>query len=493
MAKTGKKVNRTPDLECPVVVDMRTPYLTEASGKIAAHLVKFREAYDEWRKEYRKHVTSGGKKTEAPIFDSKHFFKVRGAVTMAAAAKIAAQLAEGEEVELGPTYNPVLIEAIHAMNASSIYRGRGTKKPSKWDDAELGEWRPGDVLSTKLPRRCHAEKAEDLVENPETDILQVGSSRYVVGDGTLAGCAPMRVWGTERGNYRSLDTARKSLSIAGNKADVTDVVFRIEDRPNNGDNAVTVKGFSYDIGELVFLPGQAMTPGYLYRGDDRLSAKDIRKLGDDTKGVAFKSLMGDPLVCKAVSWDDNWKGIQEIEGSKGLKVMRERPTRGEETASPQDRTWHNAKVTSRVNPSELHPFGLRAAQCGMVPYIVMEPDGDASLGVVIGARSNWEYNVGVNEAKANAAETVDATEEKPKRAAKPKAEKAEKPKAEKAEKSKRKAKPAAEKAEKPKRQRKPKPAAVEPATTEEPAAPVEAEAEEVETKESETTAVAAVG
>jgi hypothetical protein len=431
--KTSIKKNKTPALTCPVTVDFRTPHSTESSGKLASACAIFADKVTTWKAAVRKHYAEGGKASEVPQLDAKHFPKVNtGIQSMASYNKDVDRWNDGETVEFYPRYNPVLIDLVHAMNATTIRRGLGSKhprQPSNWDEKALGPWHlldddgehtipSGWCFDKSMRRRCHAKRAEDLVDDPDKNILTFGSNRYVVGDGTIVRCAPMLTWATARGNYRAGDAARKRMSIAGNK-DVVDVVFRIEDRANVG-GGVMIKGDWDDVKEMVFLPGQALTAGFLFDAKGkRLSAKAIRGLAEDTKGLRFKTVsaeLGGPIVGKQIARDKLWAEIQTIEGRGGLQRLREREGRSEAEdvdTTPQNKTMTNLKVTTRVSPNEAFPFGLRAAQCDMVPYILNDQDGEFSMGIVIGDRSNLAHNVGVNEAKADAVEEVEEVEEAP--------------------------------------------------------------------------------
>jgi len=430
--KASVKKNKTPALSCPNIVDLRTPHSTESSGRLASAFTTFAEKVAAWKAEVRKHFAGGGKASDLPQFEAKHFLDAnKGIMSQKAFDKLVDAWNDSDGVVFPPRYNPVLVDLIHEMNATSIRRGllsKHPRQPSNWDEKQWGPWNlldedgehtipSGWFFDKAMPRRCHAETAEKLVEDHAKNILTFGNNRYVVGDGTTVRCSPMLVWATARGNYRAGDSARKRMSIAGNK-DVTDVVFRVEDRPNNG-GGVTVKGNWGDIAELVFLPGQALTAGFLFDAKGkRLTAKAIRALDGDTKGLKFKTVrqvLDGPIVGKAITRDKLWAEIQTIEGNKGIKRLREREGRSESEevdSTPQNKTMTNLKVTTRVSPNEAFPFGLRAAQCDMVPYIINDEEGDFLMGIVIGDRSNLDHNVGVNEAKAEV-EEVEEVEETP--------------------------------------------------------------------------------
>ena len=422
VTKTRKKRQATPNLECPYFVDLRTPHTTESSGHLAELCGEFSKAYDAWHSTVRQHFADGGARKDVPVFDPKNFADPnKGAMTQKQYATLVDEWNAGDnKVQFPPRYNPALVELAHLMNARSLRRGavkKHPRAPKSWDETELGSWMEMDedgnntipsgyFFDDALPRRCHAKRAEDLVTDPELNIFTIGNNRYVVGDGTGVRSAAFLVWATDRGNYRAGDDARKRLSLAGNK-DIVDLVFRIEDRANNN-GGVTVKAtWKENIREVVFLPGQALTAGFLFDGENRLTASEIRKLDANAKGIKFKTVrqvLDGPIVGKLVSRENLWTEIQSIEGSGGIKKLRERGGRSEDEQrnTPQNKSITNLLVTCRVDPIEAYPFGFRAAQCDMVPYVVHSVDDDFAMGIVIGDRQNQEHNIGVRQAKANA-------------------------------------------------------------------------------------------
>ena len=422
VTKTRKKRQATPNLECPYFVDLRTPHTTESSGHLAELCGEFNQAYDAWHATVRQHFTDGGARKDVPAFDAANFADPnKGAMTQKQYAALVDEWNAGDgKVQFPPRYNPALVELAHLMNARSLRRGavkKHSRAPKSWDETELGSWLEMDedgnntipsgyFFDDALPRRCHAKRAEDLITDPETNILTIGNNRYAVGDGTGVRSAPFLVWATDRGNYRAGDDARKRLSLSGNK-DIVDLVFRIEDRANNGGGVTVKANWKENIREVVFLPGQAMTAGFLFDGEKRLTASEIRKLDANAKGIKFKTVrqvLDGPIVGKLVSRETLWTEIQSVEGSSGIKKLRERGGRSEDEQrnTPQNKSITNLLVTCRVDPIEAYPFGFRAAQCDMVPYVVHSVDDDFAMGIVIGDRQNQEHNIGVRQAKANA-------------------------------------------------------------------------------------------
>ncbi|KKL25016.1 hypothetical protein LCGC14_2409550, partial [marine sediment metagenome] len=382
-AKKGR--NATPKFtDCPYVAVITRPHTTESSGKLAARTVEFEEAKTAWTAECRKVFVGGGKKADLPVFPTGRYVNPNTGV-VSRAARLAyvdeynAALDAGTKTPADlPRYNPVLVDLVHFMNCRTLRRGvlsLHPKPPKDWDAKEFGDWyheyegedgetvkeASGWFLDYELPRRCHARTAERLIVEPENNILTFGNLRIVCGTGTHEASAAFLVNQTSHGHYRAGDTARKRISLAGHKG-VRDLVFKIEDKPNNG-GGFTVKGEWADVREMVYLPGQVLTAGYLFDSDGKvLDAKAIRGLDAGTKGLRFKALE-EPIVGKAIPWKRLWAEIQVID-KPGLAAMRKRKGRSEEyeiggleTRAITDLLVHG----KRSDPSEGTPFGLRGS------------------------------------------------------------------------------------------------------------------------------------
>jgi len=418
MAKTKTKAKKAakktgvrqviPMLRCEMEANLRTPHSTESSGHLATAYVTFTEKVAEWRAAVKAHRAAKGKAADMPQFNPKHFLDLnKGQMSQDQMEELDEREWNGESVVRLPRYNPVLIDAILASKPSvCIRRGAGKKKPpSNWDEKRLGSWYlldeedertfpSGWFFDKKLPRRCHAVQAERMVTDAEKNILTFGNNRYVVGDGTNVRSALMLLLTTKRGNYRAGDLIRKRMSLAGNK-DVTDIVFCIEDRPNNGGGVTLKAEWKNSIKEVVCLPGQAMSAGFLFDAKGkRLTAKQIRALDSDTKGLKFKTVrqvLNGPIVGKPIPWSAIWAELQ-VADKAGIAAMRKRSGRSEEyeKGSPQACSLENHKVTCRVGPHESHPHGFRAAMADVVPYKITGGD-ELMFGVVVGDRSNFPY------------------------------------------------------------------------------------------------------
>lgn len=461
--KKGDEQNSTPKItNCPFVSDDRRPHTTESSGILATRVAVANEAVETWTAEIRKAFADGTKKADLPDFPvSKHVNPNTGRMSMVAHGKLIDEYNDAIDNDtalpaLMGRYNPITVDLIHTMNCEWLRRGskkNHPKPPKNWDEKLYGSWYhdeemedgsteqfpSGWFFDKKLPRRCHAERAEMLITDPGDNILSFGNLRIVVGSGTHDGSAVFLVNQTSHGNYRAGDVTRKRMSFASVK-ELRDIVFRIEDRANNG-GGFTVKGNWSDVREMVYMPGQVLTAGFLYDAKGKvIDAKAIRKLDGDTKGLRFKALEA-PIVGKVIPWADLWKEIQ-VADRKAIKAMRERDPRGNgDAGSTQTKAITNICVNGkRVDPSEAFPFGLRGSQCNMPAFIVATGEGKIEegyfgMGVILGERANTAYNVGVHAARGEEEEEEEEAEETPapkakaKAVAKPKAKAVAKPKA----------------------------------------------------------------
>ncbi len=399
-AKVKVKANVIPKFASEEILNTRLPLSTEAMGRLAAALTAFEEKVVTWKAACKKHYADGGKLSDLPAQPTMPDPN-KGAMSQTSYEKLLDRIADGESgVHDIAWYNPVRTDMARRLHCGFLRKSNDQKKaPSNWDTNLWGNWKHEDtdgefsipsglIADTVSPRLQHATSVERLVVDPKKNILTLGSNRFVVGDNTLKGCAAMLLRPQTGGNYLAGDLARRRMSIAGN-VDALAVVFKVEDKANNG-GGVTIKGnWTPHVNEIVFMPGQALTPGFLHDAKGkRLDAKAIR--ASDGKGLKFKPLTT-PIVCKAIPWDRLWKEIQVI-GKESISDMRKRDGRSEEyeKGSPQENSKTNLGTTRRVAPTGPNCFGFRAAQCGVVPYYITEDDAQ---GVVIGSRGTHPYDV----------------------------------------------------------------------------------------------------
>lgn len=423
MVVTARKLLRD---ACPHVLNDSLPLTIDGAGRLAAKLPEFREAWDAHLDAYRKHFSGAGTTADAPVFPAGKFFDPNSGRQTQKQFNAAynQSVDDGASVESLPKYNPVQVEVAHALNCITMHRGKvkdHKTEPKDWDKKTFGPWmddyededgKPiqepsGKFLDPELPRMSHKAKAEELVTDPDKNVLSFGNLRVVCGDGTHDGSACFLIRVHKTGNYGSGDQARKRLSLAGKP--VKDVVFRVEDRPNNG-GAYILKGKWLSgarvITEIPFMPGQVLTAGNLTdQKGNILDARAIRKLGSDTKGLRFVKL-ADPIIGKVAVFAGIWDQVSQ--DKKAVKALRDRGGRSDEweAGSPEAKTITNLRTTSRISPFAAYAYAFGAIQADMVPYTVASGDGKMEdghfgMGVVIGARSADCYNVGVHAAKDN--------------------------------------------------------------------------------------------
>jgi len=406
VSETKKKTrNVTPKIDCPHVAIMTRPHSTQSSCRLAARTTAFIEQHTAWKADVRKAFADG---KDLPVFPASKIPNPNTGITSRSAyEKMVDSFNDEGGNDFPPSYNPVLVDLVHRLGCASLRRGsvkNHSAPPADWNEEEYGSWYHTDVVDgetvqtpsgwyfdSKPPRHCHAKRAEMLIDEPDKNILVFDGVRYVVGTGTHDGAACFLIWQTKGGDYRLGDEARKRMSLAGNK-DVRNVVFRIEDTPTEG-GGVVVQGRWDGISEMVYLPGQVLTAGCLHNDDGVMTAKDIRGLSDDVTGLKFVPLSA-PIVGKAVAWSKLWAEISRHNGGGGKEI---------------DSIRNICVNGKRVDPGEFTPFGLRGSQCDMPAYLVASgtgkvEEGHFSMGVVIGSRSNVQYNVSVGEARAAAAE-----------------------------------------------------------------------------------------
>jgi len=157
--KPNAKANKTPALECPIKMDLRTGQSTEASGKLATSLVTIAGQIVEHKASVRKHFADGGKVGDVPEFDPKHFVDSnKSCMTQKEYDKEVDRYNAGEDVEFPPRYNPVVVDLAHTQNAVTLRRGALSKHPSPpkdWDEKKWEEYKrrietQADQLAEKL-------------------------------------------------------------------------------------------------------------------------------------------------------------------------------------------------------------------------------------------------------------------------------------------------------------------------------------------------------
>lgn len=446
MAQAKRKQRRLPKLSSPYVARMHPPLTREGVKLASERLVQVRADKAEWHDKVRAAYAKADKdgvelaKADVPSFPkSKLPNPNAGRMTE---ADYAALLKEYDDVgrELmenpdskrpypifPPVYIPVEQDLIAETGCGVLRKGQErrfeTKKidgidvlqpPSDWDESKFGSWvKDGEpsllYVDWSAPRRVHATKPEHCISDSAQNIVTIGDVRYLVGTGGHKGSSVFLIAPSAEGkNVGNVDAARKEMCLAGAKG-LVNLVFRFEDKSNHGE---CVEVEMDRLGNKNwFMPGQALTPGYLYSGNDELSPSQIRKLEDGK--VKFKPLL-EPIKGKEINWKtDLWPAIQLREGRGGSAVMRGRATRLEKAKTPQDKTLENATTHCRMNAiSDGHAFGFRNANFVFAPYYRYSSDGEVTFGLVIGIRSNYDLIVTKQDVKSKTEAAIGVAEPK---------------------------------------------------------------------------------
>lgn len=442
---TKMKVRQTmPKPASPYIADMRFGMYEDASGKMATKLVKFREDWADHKVKCKAHYAEGGTEKDLPEFDEKKYPDPNtGMVTYKQNDALEKKWDKGENVVFSPKYNPVRSDLVSETGCIHLRKGavdKHPKPPSDWDEAEYGSWylisededgneiqKPSGWFFDKEKPRCpHPKTAEKMVDDPTDNILTIGNARYVVGTGDHEGSAAFLIR-AHRGtnNFGNIDSCRKRMSSASIKG-LSNIVFKIEDKANNGGAFVLKADWlstTSHVRAVAFMPGQVLTPGNLFDGDKQLTAKQIRALSTDAKGIKFK-------VCEAtegkdIPWegeDGLWAEIKVAEGRKGLKKLKEREGRSEyeqddKDTTAQARSLVNFGTTMRILPNEYNPFGFRSLVIGMMPTRRFNADGSFTTSVIFGERNGYDHNIGKREgARVDEVDEVDeVVDSKPKK------------------------------------------------------------------------------
>jgi len=194
---SGRKKSVVPLLVSPDPVDLRTGQPTEALGRLATATLACEEKVNEWKSSYRKHIANGGKASDAPVFDPKHFVNPNKTVL---SQKVYDDKVdrhnEGEDIAFLPRFNPVMAKLCRLMNAVTLRRGilkRHSKPPADYNEKRWGSWYlldengehtipSGWFFDKKRPRPCVKSRVEEMVIDPEKNILTFGNHRYIVGN-----------------------------------------------------------------------------------------------------------------------------------------------------------------------------------------------------------------------------------------------------------------------------------------------------------------------
>jgi hypothetical protein len=320
---------------------------------------------------------------------------------------------------LNNLYQPPVVQYAKTVNAMAATKSQGktTKtRPSAWNDNKLGKWALGMGLGDI---RCHhAEDVRKLVVNADENLLKVGRVEYVVGTSDTS--AIHLIHASKTGNFGAIIVCGKAVAADGIKG-LDNIVGRINDR-------VVVEKLE-DGSEMVWLPNQLVTWGYLHKGDNSrpMTVTQIRNLPADSTGIKFRALDKpirlnnvDPkaffsaikkYMSRADSKDD--KGETDWDRFGGRKARS-----GKGSKSPEDRTWGNAGTLCRLSPKVMRCQGLRSLQLGLPIFSCFEGDKpeDARLVIsfAIGARLPDEWSENTWDMRGRLAPEEAEAEEAPK-------------------------------------------------------------------------------
>lgn len=364
----------------------------------------------------------------------------------------AAVEADKEAPSIPPLYSMIRRQIANEHRATCIVSGQASKgkKPLKSHnipDSLAKTFGDGDRVFTDgagkvIPLRlCHKTDVRKLVVDAAENILTIAGREYVVG--TTETSAVFLANGSKTGSYGANIIAGKQLSFDGMGSRIKNLVGQINDDflIVNLDDATTPGA------ELAVPPGAWITMGHLVRDGKPLTPNQVRKLGDDTKGVKFVALE-EPIVGNPVTQSALWSAVKRHmaraatrigegdDATTALDRFSNRPARsGGDADDPSDKAWRNLRtVQTRTNPNELNPFGLFNSQTDCIPVAHYGDSLDEEqVTFIIGARvgaewteNRWEanYRLHPEEYEDETVEETVVVEEaptpKPKRKRKPK-------------------------------------------------------------------------
>lgn len=309
-------------------------------------------------------------------------------------------------------YQPVVMQ--HANNVGAIMAYTpdppAKRRPGKWNDNQLGQWEGGELDS---PRLHHEQDVKDLIVNPDENVVKVGRlGEFLVGNGETSAIHLVHM--SKTGGFRNIHRATKEAGDTENIKGVDRLVAHI--------NSKIVTMTLEDGSELVWLPGQVLTWGYLHRGNNSqpMTPTQVRGIGEDAEGVTFKALESpirlencDPMkVAARVSKIMSAADTKDAEGATDWDRFVARKPRGEgkKSRDPLERVMENAGTCCRINPKVIRCNGLRALQIGLPIFTCFEGSIEqpkVRIAVAVGARLpvGFSENVWAFRARLNPKET----------------------------------------------------------------------------------------
>jgi len=416
MAKTQatKRKRRVPPiLNLDAFMDLRRPRPHSATMACVPGYVAWYAKRDSFRDDCRK-IADATPEGETPKFSSPPKAPSglnKGRLTVKQYESWLADYNDDKPVEeVYTTYQPVDFQIAKDAGVVVIMSGKPSATPTKpklWKDA-YGDWNPGDHLRgpakdadgkplfAKQVRVNHARDVRRLVDGEDNEnIVKIGKYDFAVGLGGEDGSVVKITSASERASYEAIDVQATFESLASVKG-LANLVARINNEPME----VTL------IDELhpIFFGRQVMTLGYFTSSGKTLTPAQVRKLATDGGTAKFEPIAeNDPkMLGKAIGWKDLWKAIQIELGTEGMASIVARKGADGSKGDPQSRIATNAKTLLRVHPDNANCLKVAALQTHCVPYATVDADGNVSMGVAVGYRTNVDLNSTVNDAKREA-------------------------------------------------------------------------------------------
>lgn len=324
-----------------------------------------------------------------------------------------------EAIEAGnvpATYQPIVVEHVHQINARTLQKGQAAKhpdKPADWKDS-YGKWEKGMYIAEHGSlRRCHQPDVTRMVSGDNVVAVTIDDKDVFVilgtsdEDGKTVTPAILNVCSGKSGNYNANIDALKKTSL-----------FKKLNR-NAFNNLVGFVNMdfvtdSFNGHVVAWGPGQMVEWGYIRRnGKNILSPHQIRLAvnkfaeGDESAfdGMSI-DMIDEPIVGEAVTLADWYEDCKAIMASNVDES-------GEAKVLPFEKASYNLRVQSRTSPTEAYPFGFFGSQLGIVPCFLYGDDIDTEfVRVVIGARDSSEFSETKRQAKRRLGLTAVALREK---------------------------------------------------------------------------------
>ena len=313
------------------------------------------------------------------------------------------------------TYQPVVVEHVHRINARTIQNGQAAKHPDKpvdWKDG-YGKWEKGMYIAPHgALRRCHQPDVTRMVYDREDNVVTLrlasGEVTVILGtsddDGKTTCPAILNVISGKSGNYSANIEALKRTSLAQKLS---------RNAFNNLVGFVNTEFVTetFDDGSVVVWgPGQMVEWGYIRRGGKNILTPHQIRLAvekDNFDGMTV-DFIDEPIAGEGVTLADWYEACEKI-------MKSQKDESGESKVIPFDKAVYNLRVQSRTSPTEAFPFGFFGCQLGIVPCFFYGDDIETEMvRIVVGTRVGVEFCENKREAKRRLGLTAAALREKAK-------------------------------------------------------------------------------